>query len=158
MRVASWRLAIGLTMVLTLTPALAAQSFAADPPAATHPAAPTDAERTAIRQVIEKQIAAFRADDAPGAMEEAAPSIRSMFGNDPATFLSMVKQGYQPVYRPRSVTFGALEDHNGTPVQHVDVIGPDGTPHTALYSMERQPDGVWRISGCAILDAAAVGA
>ena len=60
----------------------------------------------------------------------------------------MVRQGYQPVYRPRQVSFGELAAVDGIPVQHVHVIGPDGTPVTALYVMERQPDGAWRINGC----------
>jgi hypothetical protein len=30
------------------------------------------------------------------------------------------------------------------------VIGPDGQPALALYAMERQPDGSWRIAGCTL--------
>ena len=115
-------------------------------------------DQAAIQRVIEKQFEAFRDDDGPTAMAQASPNIRSMFGNDPDTFMSMVRKGYQPVYRPRSVTFGAIESGVGGVTQRVDVIGPDGVPHTALYSMERQSDGVWKISGCTIVDANAVGA
>jgi ketosteroid isomerase-like protein len=32
------------------------------------------------------------------------------------------------------------------------VVGPDGKSYTALYSMEKQPDGTWRISGCTLLE------
>jgi hypothetical protein len=28
------------------------------------------------------------------------------------------------------------------------LVGPDGKPVMALYAMERQPDGSWRIDGC----------
>ncbi len=115
-------------------------------------------DKAAIQRVIEKQFEAFRDDDGPTAMAQASPGIRSMFGNDPETFMSMVRKGYQPVYRPRSVTFGPLGSGGGGITQRVDVIGPDGVPHTALYSMERQPDGVWKISGCTIVDANAGGA
>ena len=115
-------------------------------------------DRAAIQRVIEKQFEAFRDDDGPTAMAQASPGIRSMFGNDPETFMSMVRKGYQPVYRPRSITFGSLEGGGAGMTQRVDVIGPDGVPHTALYSMERQPDGTWKISGCTIVDANAVGA
>ena len=132
---------------------------AADPaPGGAPDAAMAQSDKAAIQRVIEKQFEAFRDDDGPTAMAQASPNIRMMFGNDPETFMSMVRKGYQPVYRPRSVTFGALEGGAAGMVQRVDVIGPDGVPHTALYSMERQPDGVWKIGGCTIVDAAAVGA
>ena len=30
----------------------------------------------------------------------------------------------------------------------VYVVGPDGKPALAVYEMQRQPDGSWRINGC----------
>lgn len=132
-------------------------AYAADPAPNSAPDVAVN-DRAAIQRVIEKQFEAFRDDDGPTAMAQASPGIRSMFGNDPDNFMSMVRKGYQPVYRPRSVTFGAVQSGGGGVTQRVDVIGPDGVPHTALYSMERQPDGLWKISGCTIVDAAAVGA
>jgi hypothetical protein len=33
----------------------------------------------------------------------------------------------------------------------VDLIGPDGEAATALYAMEQEPDGSWRIAGCMLL-------
>ncbi len=64
----------------------------------------TEADRTAIRAVIEAQIAAFRTDDGVTAFRFASPSIQRQFG-DPVTFLTMVRTGYLPVYRPREVQF-----------------------------------------------------
>jgi hypothetical protein len=32
-------------------------------------------------------------------------------------------------------------------VQNVLVVGPDGIPVMAIYLMQRQPDGSWRING-----------
>ena len=28
------------------------------------------------------------------------------------------------------------------------ILGPDGQNYEAVYTMERQPDGTWRINGC----------
>jgi hypothetical protein len=67
-------------------------------------------------------------------------------------FMSMVRQGYQPVYRPRSMAFGELATVDGQVTQELAVIGPDGTPRIALYTMEQQPDGSWRIAGCQLLE------
>jgi hypothetical protein len=38
----------------------------------------------------------------------------------------------------------------GRLVQRVLLVGPDGVPVTALYFMEQQPDGSWKISGCVL--------
>lgn len=110
-------------------------------------AAQAPEDRAAIERVIREQIAAFRADDAAAAFAFAAPSIQAIFGT-PDNFLAMVRRGYAPVYRPRSVEFRELGRRDGAPVQRVLVIGPDGVPEVAHYVMERQPDGSWRIAGC----------
>ena len=106
-----------------------------------------DSDRLAIRAVIEGQIAAFRADDAALAFSFAAPSIQDRFG-DAGRFIAMVRQGYQPVYRPRTVEFADLLEVRGKPAQRVVVVGPDNAVFNAYYMMEQQPDQSWRISGC----------
>jgi hypothetical protein len=108
-------------------------------------------ERRAIRSVIEAQIGAFRADDGERAFGLAAPSIRGIF-RTADNFMAMVRQGYEPVYRPRDVRFGDLVDVEQTQVQKVYVTAPDGKQVLALYSMERQADGSWRISGCMLAE------
>jgi Domain of unknown function (DUF4864) len=105
------------------------------------------ADRTAIRRVIDDQLAAFRRDDGAAAFGFATQEIRDQFGS-PERFMAMVREGYQAVYRPSDVHFGALVRINGRLTQLVDVVGPDGVPHTAMYFMEHQPDGGWLIGGC----------
>ena len=120
--------------------------FFIQPPAQAEPA--TDADRMAIQAVITAQINAFRADDAARAYAHAAPSIQQIFPT-PESFMAMVKQGYKPVYRPQSFRFGQFgEDFS----QRVSIIGPDGRTYEALYTMQRQPDGTWRITGCSLLE------
>lgn len=107
----------------------------------------SEPDRSAIRDVIERQIEAFRRDDGAAAFGYASPNIQGMFGS-PDTFMDMVRQGYRPVYRPRAVEFREIVTLQGMPTQKVHVIGPDGRPVTALYPMSRQADGSWRIEGC----------
>jgi ketosteroid isomerase-like protein len=127
--------------VLVLAPALAwAQEPASDIGAA---------DRGKIRAVIGDQIAAFRRDDAATAFSFAAPNIQAMFGSA-ERFLQMVRDGYAPVYRPSDVAFGELVRIDGKLTQLVQVVGPDGAPRTALYFMEQQADGTWRIGGCVL--------
>ncbi len=112
----------------------------------------SETEKTEFQRIIAAQISAFRADDGPTAYSFAAPLVRNIFPT-PEIFMSMVKRGYSPVYRPQAFNFTeALIDPLGRPAQKMLVVGPDGKTYEALYSMEIQPDGTWRISGCTLLE------
>lgn len=133
-----------LTRLTTLMGLLGLLAVVAGVPAA---AQTGEADAPAIRRVIESQMAAFRRDDGPGAYAFASPTIQQKFGNADI-FMEMVRTGYAAVYRPRAVEFRALRTENGRLLQDVFVIGPDGSPALAIYEMQRQPDGSWRINGC----------
>jgi hypothetical protein len=105
------------------------------------------ADRTAIRDIIQSQVEAFRRDDGEQAFGFASPTIRQMFGTSDV-FMDMVRQGYQPVYRPRVFEFREIVTLHGQITQKVHVVGPDGRPVTAFYPMTQLPDGSWRIDGC----------
>lgn len=106
---------------------------------------PVDA--SAIRQVIQSQLDAFQRDDWQRAFGYASPTIQTKFVS-PEIFSQMVRQGYPQVYRPKSVEFRELSLSEFGPTQRVFVVGPDGHSYMAYYTMEQQPDGSWRISGC----------
>ncbi len=141
--------------VLMLCVLLAAQwaSARADETASALP----PADRNAIHDVVQGQLNAFLADDAGAAFSYASPGIQGMFG-DAGHFMAMVKTGYPMVYRPRSASFGSLVDVDGRTVQKVRVIGPDGRAALALYMMEHEPDGTWKIDGCQLTESDEVGA
>jgi len=103
-------------------------------------------DAAAIRSVIEQQIAAFGRDDGVAAFSFASPNIRTLFGS-PEDFMSMVKAGYQAVYRPQQMTFKDIRSRGGQVVQGLMVLGPDGFQALVLYYMEHQPAGDWRIDG-----------
>jgi uncharacterized protein DUF4864 len=104
------------------------------------------ADRAAIAGVISDQIAAFRVDDAARAFAYASPAIQAKFGTA-ERFLEMVRSGYAPVYQAEDLAFGEIAVENGVPVQAVEIHTLDGEGVLALYFMERQPDGSWRING-----------
>jgi hypothetical protein len=120
-------------------------------PAAAQSLALPDTDRSAIRSVIQSQMSAFQRDDGDGAFSLASPFIQGLFQN-PEHFMSMVRRGYQPVYRPKDVRFRDIVEFQGQPTQRVMVIGPDGKPIMALYMMQKQPDGSWRINGCVLME------
>jgi hypothetical protein len=117
---------------------------------AEQPADMSAADRAGIQAVIQGQIEAFRHDDADAAFAAAAPNIQMRFGTS-ERFLGIVRQLYQPVYRPQRFAFGELVTEEGELIQKVEVVGPDGAHETALYSMVRLPDGTWHIAGCTLL-------
>lgn len=120
-------------------------------------AAQTPQDRTAIQAVITSQLEAFQHDDATGAFAQASPMIQEMFGTA-ANFIAMVQHGYPPVYHPRQSSFGGLSQDDGRIIQRVELVGPDGRNYLALYAMEQQPDGNWKINGCQLTESESVGA
>lgn len=124
-----------LLAILT-TVVLLGQAFAA-----------TDRDREAIRDMVQKQIEAFKSDDAMRAFSFAAPALQSMFGS-PERFMAMVRDSYQPVYRPRSYTMGQFKEGPEGSSLSVSIQDAEGIDWTAIYTLEQQSDGSWRISGC----------
>jgi hypothetical protein len=110
----------------------------------------SEADRAAVQSTIERQLEAFRADDAATAYSFAAPSIKDRFTSE-AIFMEMVRQGYPPVYRPRAYSFGELKEGAAGLEQVVDITDGEGVQWTALYTLERQADGTWKITGCFLL-------
>ena len=107
----------------------------------------------AYKAIITHQLQAIAQDDGASAYAEAAPNVQKIFPN-PEIFMSMVRGGYPPVYRNKQYNFGdAGLDAVGRPFQKVEILGLDGVRYEAIYFMERQPDGSWKISGVIVAKA-----
>ena len=107
------------------------------------------AEWPAIKHVIETQLRALRAGDAAKAFSFAAPAIRAQFVTA-ENFLYQVRLGYDALLAARRTEFlgGAVID--GNVIQPVRLVGADDTVRVALYTMEKQDDGSWKITGCVL--------
>ncbi|WP_281017404.1 MULTISPECIES: DUF4864 domain-containing protein [unclassified Minwuia] len=136
--------ALALSIVMLLATVLPMQAHA-------------DADAESIRDVINQQIEAFRADDGERAFSFAAPVIRSKFGTAD-NFMTMVRTGYPDVYRPRAVEFRELKRDGERLVQEVWFLGTGGDSTIGTYIMERQEDGVWKIAGVYMRRAPSLGA
>jgi len=99
--------------------------------------------------VIRSQEEAFSRDDAAAAYTFAAPGIQSQF-QTPDVFMYMVRNGYAPVYRHRSFEFGEAKMYEGKIYQQVHIIDANGDAWEALYTLEPQPDGTFKISACVL--------
>ena len=149
-RVAPFLLAIGVRAFASLLGMVLVASALT-----TYAATPADgttlrhAEWIAIQRVIGEQLKALKASDGAKAMTYSVPGIRQQFGT-PERFLRMVREGYSELLEARSSTFleGAIVD--GITIQPLQLVMPDNTVMVALYTMEKQKDGAWRIAGCVI--------
>lgn len=113
------------------------------------------AESRAIQAAVQRQFDAFDRDDAAAAFAQASSAARDRFGT-PERFMEMVKEQYQPVYRRRSVIFTDVERVDGLTVLSVRVTDADDRVWVALYQMQREADGQWRILGCQLLETKSV--
>jgi Domain of unknown function (DUF4864) len=102
--------------------------------------------------IIRSQVEALGRDDAATAYSYAAPGIQGMFPQADI-FLTMVQQRYAPVYRHKSFEFGDSAVSDGKVAQRVHIVDADGVPWEALYTLEQEPDGSVKISGCVLLKA-----
>jgi hypothetical protein len=101
----------------------------------------------AAQSIISAQEQAFARDDAATAYGFASPTLQSYFRN-PDGFMSMVRDGYAPVYRHRSFVFGEARIVDGKILQDVQIVDADGVAWDALYTLETQADGRLKISAC----------
>jgi hypothetical protein len=111
---------------------------------------PAPGDRQAILGTIQAQLNAFQVDDWGRAFSYATPRLRELF-RTPENFMAMVRGGYQPVYRPQSVEFLDARIVDGRIGQAVRFVGPDGQAVIAIYTMEQQPDGSWRIAAVQLI-------
>jgi hypothetical protein len=106
----------------------------------------------AAQAVISAQAEAFGHDDAASAYSYAAPAIHGLFPQADI-FMSMVQNSYAPVYRHRRFEFGEARVEGGWIAQRVHIVDADGEAWEALYTLEAQPDGSFKITGCSLLKA-----
>lgn len=100
-----------------------------------------------IKATITGQMKALKVGDAVTAYSFAAPEIKRLFPT-PERFISMVRKGYEPVTHavsPRFLRQRAMQD--GGVAQEVIFSDDAGQPWRALYTLEEQADGSWRITG-----------
>ena len=111
----------------------------------------TPADEKNVRSVIEAQLSAFARDDATAAFSFAAPNVRKAAGSA-AVFLQIVQNDYPVVYRPASVAFLKPEGKADLAVQRVQMEDSSGDSWLAIYTLQRQKNKTWRITGCAVVE------
>lgn len=103
-----------------------------------------------IQSVISDQLNAFKADDGMRAYSHAAETIKTMFPSQ-QIFMEMVRMGYPPVYRAKDWSFVEPTPLDNGYSQIVRLTDAQGKVWNALYTLERDSTGEWKITGCRIL-------
>lgn len=141
--------AVRLACLLATSLAVALMALALLTPV--HAAPLSVADEKAVRAVVEGQLAALAKDDANKAFSYAAPNVREAVGTA-ARFMAMVQNDYPVVYRPASVAFLKAETKGDQVIQRVQMLDAGGDSWLAVYSLQRQKDRSWRITGCALVE------
>ena len=116
------------------------------------PASAETADQSAFQAVISGQLEAFKKDDGQTAYSFAAPIVKGIFPSA-EIFMGMVKRGYEPIYKNTKYVFGDLAtDSLGRPAQHVIITATNGKRYEAVYAMQQQPDGSWKIAGVQMVE------
>jgi len=122
------------------------------------PAQAESADQSAFQAVISGQLEAFKKDDGQTAYSFAAPIVKGIFPSA-EIFMGMVKRGYEPIYKNTKYVFGDLAtDSLGRPAQHVIITASNGKRYEAVYAMQQQPDGSWKIAGVQMVEIPSVDA
>ena len=103
-----------------------------------------------IQSVISDQLKAFNEDDTQRAYGHAADVIKQIFPSS-QIFMEMVRTGYPPVYRAKSWTFNDPTPLENGYSQIVRLTDEQGRIWNALYTLERNGAGEWKITGCRLL-------
>ncbi len=116
-------------------------------------AAPACADDLAdARSVIRAQEQAFGRGDAATAYSYASPAIKKLFPQADI-FMHMVQNSYAPVWRHRSFEFGEARAEGHWVAQRVHIVDEDGEAWDAMYTLEQDTDGSFKITGCSLLKA-----
>lgn len=108
---------------------------------------PANADENAARDTITEQLESFLARDFERAYGYASEGIKRIYPTLDG-FMTMVERGYLPVLRPGNYAFGRADRMaDGRIIQEVLIRAPDGSDWTAVYYMELQEDGTWRVDG-----------
>lgn len=136
MRIFGWGLGLFAGIFLMISAAYGQSGDVAAP----------EAMSSGAQSTIDSQMKAFGARDHAGAFSHAAPGLRKIFGST-ERFIGMVKQGYGAIYDAKGWSFGRNRMKDGVLFQEVLITGPDGREWMALYEMQQQTDGSWKIGG-----------
>jgi hypothetical protein len=151
----------GLFLACAATPA-AAGNTANDvtPVAAPNAAAPAIAHQAGSMEaqaIIQRQLDAFKKNDADSAFSLASPGLKETYSN-PHNFMDSVRSGETPFFKRRMVEYHDFVTSGDDAAQSVVLVDDDSSVWTVVYKLSRQPDGSWLIDGVVLVKSDALDA
>jgi hypothetical protein len=135
---------------VTTTPAAATPT--APTPAFTHLAGSIEA-----RAIIQRQLDAFKSNDADSAFALASPGLKETYSN-PHNFMESVRSGETPFFKRRMTEYQDFVTSGDDAAQSVVLVDDDSYVWTVVYKLARQPDGSWLIDGVVLVKSDALDA
>jgi hypothetical protein len=111
-----------------------------------------DIGQVAMQAAITKQLDAIQGDDEASAFAYNTDALQQHF-ETPARFMQVVREHFDALYHARAREFIAVSTMNADPglqVQALKLTGPGGHVWVAIYEMERNPAGDWRVARCSL--------
>ena len=143
---------IGVLMVLAVLAAATAlmQSYSARP---------LPSHDRAIRLTISQHIAAFQRRDTQAAWALASPNLQARF-TSPNGYMAMAEAHYPALFEAQNFDFNARDKRLGqykqTRVQNLFLTDQRGKGYWVAFTMQKQPDGSWKIAGCQLRETKAL--
>ena len=104
-----------------------------------------DADVKAVQRVIGGQIYALKSGNHQSAYSYAAPNVQQAFPSV-KNFISMVQNGYKPLYQHISYIFGKNTSSNGEVYQEVIIADETRQLWQFIYTLKQQNDFRWKVT------------
>jgi len=104
-----------------------------------------DADVKAVQRVIGGQIYALKSGNHQSAYSYAAPNVQQAFPSV-KNFISMVQNGYKPLYQHISYIFGKNTSSNGEVYQEVIIADETRQLWQFIYTLKQQKDFRWKVT------------
>ena len=105
----------------------------------------SESDKATIRQLIEKQLQAFKQNDQETAFSLTSPTIQRKFTLQ--DFIKTVKNKYNAIIEPRSIMFRGFTLVNDFPALVATIMDQEGNLAQAIFVVQHQRDYSWRIHG-----------
>jgi len=105
----------------------------------------SESDKTTIRQLIEKQLQAFKQNDDEVAFSLTSPTIQRKFAQQ--DFINMIENKYNAILKHRSIMFRGFTLINDFPALVATLMDQDSNLAQAIFVVQHQRDYSWRIHG-----------
>lgn len=109
----------------------------------------TENDKITIRQLVEKQLQAFKKNDRDTAFSLISPNIQEKL--EPNSFLTRIKKKYNAIVNPRSIMFQGFTLVEDRPALASMIMDRDGQLTQGIFIVEYQHGFGWCICGYKLL-------